>query len=101
VCRTSKWRERILALSVAYGPAKGDHCYKAWVNRGAGSIGSVVVERLLAAGHEPIVVDNLKEGYRAAVLADVLFIEASVAVSTAISKSNLGDYQSPCTYDTR
>lgn len=57
---------------------------KILVTGGAGYIGSVVVEQLVAAGHEPIVVDNLEEGHRAAVPADVQFIEASVADRPAI-----------------
>lgn len=40
------------------------------VTGGAGYIGSVVVEELLQAGEEVIVVDNLSQGHRAAVAAD-------------------------------
>ena len=57
---------------------------KILVSGGAGYIGSVVVEQLVAAGHEPIVIDNLEEGHRAAVPADVRFIEASIADRPAV-----------------
>jgi UDP-glucose 4-epimerase len=40
---------------------------KTFVTGGAGYIGSVTVERLLEAGHEVIVFDNLERGHRAAV----------------------------------
>jgi UDP-glucose 4-epimerase len=40
---------------------------KVLVTGGAGYIGSVVTEQLLAAGHKVIVIDNLSRGYRQAV----------------------------------
>ncbi|MEB3330087.1 MAG: UDP-glucose 4-epimerase GalE [Candidatus Sericytochromatia bacterium] len=45
---------------------------------GAGYIGSVTVERLLAAGHTPIVFDNLVKGHREAVPAGVPFLEGDM-----------------------
>ncbi|RKY61592.1 MAG: UDP-glucose 4-epimerase GalE [Candidatus Latescibacterota bacterium] len=45
------------------------------VTGGAGYIGSVVVEQLLCRGYEVVVVDNLKEGHREAVLPEAAFYE--------------------------
>jgi len=44
------------------------------VTGGAGYIGSIVVERLLAEGAQVVVLDNLQEGHRAAVLPEATFI---------------------------
>ena len=41
------------------------------VTGGAGYIGSVTTARLLARGHEPVVLDNLSRGHRAAVAASL------------------------------
>ena len=46
---------------------------KVLVAGGAGYIGSHCVRQLIAAGHEPVVVDNLVYGHRAAVPANVRF----------------------------
>ena len=46
---------------------------------GAGYIGSVVATRLLAAGHEVVVLDDLSTGHRDAVPAGALFIHGTVA----------------------
>ncbi|MEO6391767.1 MAG: UDP-glucose 4-epimerase GalE [Pyrinomonadaceae bacterium] len=48
------------------------------VTGGAGYIGSATVERLLAAGQEVVVLDNLVYGHRAAVPAEVPFYEGQV-----------------------
>ncbi len=45
------------------------------VTGGAGYIGSICVERLLQQGHKVVVVDNLQEGHREAVLPDAMFYE--------------------------
>ncbi len=45
------------------------------VTGGAGYIGSVCVELLLKQGHAVVVVDNLQEGHREAVLPDAIFYE--------------------------
>ena len=45
------------------------------VTGGAGYIGSVVTEHLLAGGHEVVVVDNLSTGHRGAIDAGVVFHE--------------------------
>jgi UDP-glucose 4-epimerase len=48
------------------------------VTGGAGYIGSVVVEQLLARGDTPIVLDDLSTGHRAAVAPGVEFIKGNV-----------------------
>lgn len=52
---------------------------KVLVTGGAGYIGSVTVETLLARGHEPIVLDDLSTGHRASVPDGVPFVHGSVA----------------------
>jgi UDP-glucose 4-epimerase len=60
---------------------------KLLVTGGAGYIGSIVAQQLLAAGHEVTVLDNLERGHRAAVpegarlaVADLLDLDAVTAV---------------------
>jgi UDP-glucose 4-epimerase len=48
------------------------------VTGGAGYIGSHTLRHLVAAGHEPIVVDDLSAGHRAAVPAGVALAEAGI-----------------------
>ncbi|HEX8476158.1 MAG TPA: UDP-glucose 4-epimerase GalE [Pyrinomonadaceae bacterium] len=48
------------------------------VTGGAGYIGSVVTEELLAAGHEVVVYDNLTKGHRGAVHEDAKFVEGDL-----------------------
>ena len=45
------------------------------VTGGAGYIGSIVVEQLVEHGHRVVVVDNLQEGHREAVLPEAIFYE--------------------------
>ncbi|MBN1829383.1 MAG: UDP-glucose 4-epimerase GalE [Deltaproteobacteria bacterium] len=45
------------------------------VTGGAGYIGSICVEELLAEGHEVVVIDNLQEGHREALMAKAVFYE--------------------------
>jgi UDP-glucose 4-epimerase len=49
------------------------------VTGGAGYIGSVVTEELLADGHEVTVYDNLSNGHRAAVHPEARFVEGDLA----------------------
>ncbi len=62
---------------------------KVLVVGGAGYIGSVVSSRLLAAGHEVVVLDDLSSGHHDAVAPGAEFVRASVqddrAVSTALN----------------
>src|SRR5437868_14204850 len=48
------------------------------VTGGAGYIGSVVTEELIAAGHDTVVYDNLSKGHRAAVHPYARFVEADL-----------------------
>ncbi len=59
---------------------------KVLVAGGAGYIGSHCVRQLLAAGHEPVVLDNLVYGHRAAVPAGVRLHEAGLANSGALDR---------------
>jgi len=49
------------------------------VTGGAGYIGSVLTEELVRQGHRVIVLDNLKEGHRAAVVSEAIFIQADLS----------------------
>jgi UDP-glucose 4-epimerase len=48
------------------------------VTGGAGYIGSVLVEELLASGHYPVVYDNLSKGHRDAVVPGAQFVQAEL-----------------------
>ena len=48
------------------------------VTGGAGYIGSICVEELLKQNHKVIVIDNLQEGHREAVLPDTTFYEGDI-----------------------
>jgi UDP-glucose 4-epimerase len=54
------------------------------VTGGAGYIGSVVVEQLIAAGDSVVVFDNLSQGHRAAVHPSAVFVEGDLANRAAI-----------------
>src|SRR5256885_13917659 len=51
--------------------------HRVLVTGGAGYIGSVVVEQLLARGHVPIVLDDLSTGHRAAIAPGVEFVQGN------------------------
>jgi UDP-glucose 4-epimerase len=51
---------------------------KLLVTGGAGYIGSIIAQQLLAGGHEVVVLDDLSRGHRAAVPEGARFIEASL-----------------------
>ncbi|MDB6093363.1 MAG: UDP-glucose 4-epimerase [Verrucomicrobia bacterium] len=53
---------------------------------GAGYIGSHCVRQLIAAGHRPVVLDNLVYGHRAAVAADVALHELSLGDEAAVER---------------
>jgi UDP-glucose 4-epimerase len=59
---------------------------KVLVAGGAGYIGSHCVRQLIAAGHEPVILDNLVYGHRAAVPAGVRLLEAGLADAAALEK---------------
>jgi len=53
---------------------------------GAGYIGSHCVRQLIAAGHRPVVVDNLVYGHRAALAASVPFHSADIGDEQAVGR---------------
>jgi UDP-glucose-4-epimerase GalE len=55
------------------------------VTGGAGYVGSVTVEHLLAAGHDTVVVDDLSTGHRKAVAAGAQFVHADVRDAAALA----------------
>ena len=56
------------------------------VTGGAGYIGSICVEELLKQNHHVIVVDNLKEGNREAVLPEAFFCEGNIGNQDFLEK---------------
>ncbi len=58
---------------------------KVLVTGGAGYIGSITTEKLIAQGHEVVVFDNLYQGHRAAVPPKAVFVRGDLAVRTQIS----------------
>jgi UDP-glucose 4-epimerase len=59
---------------------------KVLVVGGAGYIGSHCVRQLLAAGHEPVVLDNFVYGHRAALTPSVKFYENNMADAAALDR---------------
>lgn len=59
---------------------------KVLVAGGAGYIGSHCVRQLIAASHEPVVLDNLVYGHRAAVPAGVKFLNANLGDTAALDR---------------
>lgn len=57
---------------------------KILVTGGAGYIGSIVVEQLVAAGESVVVFDNLYQGHREAVHPDAVFVEGDLCDRAAI-----------------
>ncbi len=53
---------------------------------GAGYIGSHCVRQVAAAGHRPVVIDNLAFGHRAAVAPDVPFYDVNLGDEAAVGK---------------
>jgi UDP-glucose 4-epimerase len=62
---------------------------RVFVTGGAGYIGSVVVEELVAAGDEVIVFDNFSQGHRAAVHPAAQLIEGDLADRVAVDRALL------------
>ncbi len=56
------------------------------VTGGAGYIGSVTVQALLAAGHHPVVLDDLTTGHRRAVAPGVRLVEGSYADGVLVER---------------
>ena len=59
---------------------------KVLVTGGAGYIGSIAVDALIASGHEVAVLDNLYMGHRAAVNLQAVFFEADLADRSAVDQ---------------
>src|SRR5690349_6332157 len=57
------------------------------VTGGAGYIGSVVTEQLVADGHEVVVYDNLSKGHRDAVVAGAHFVEGDLRDADLLQKT--------------
>ena len=55
------------------------------VTGGAGYIGSVVVDQLLAGGHDVVVLDDLSAGHREAVPAGATFVHAGIGDRAAVT----------------
>jgi UDP-glucose 4-epimerase len=60
---------------------------KVLVTGGAGYIGSITAEVLLAAGHEVVVFDNLSQGHRAAVPTDAVWVQGDLSEPSAIRQT--------------
>jgi UDP-glucose 4-epimerase len=63
---------------------------KILVTGGCGFIGSHIVEALLAAGHAPVILDDLSTGKRSNVPADISVIEGSIEDADAVSRAIQG-----------
>ncbi|NOT95701.1 MAG: UDP-glucose 4-epimerase GalE [Nitrospira sp.] len=59
---------------------------KVLVTGGAGYIGSVAVERLIAAGYTVVVFDNLSQGHQAAVHPAAIFVAGDLADTSALDR---------------
>ncbi len=57
------------------------------VTGGAGYIGSVICDQLLAEGHRVVVIDNLSKGHRDALADEVVFVEADLSDNTAVTEA--------------
>jgi UDP-glucose 4-epimerase len=56
------------------------------VTGGAGYVGSITIESLLAAGHEVVALDDLRTGHRAAVHADAAFVQGDIADADLVGR---------------
>jgi UDP-glucose 4-epimerase len=65
---------------------------KLLVTGGAGYIGSIVGRRLLAEGHEVVVVDNLERGHREAVSEEMRLVVADLLDADAMAELLKGDF---------
>ena len=57
------------------------------VTGGAGYIGSVICDQLLAEGHRVVVIDNLSKGHRDALAAEVTLVEADLLDAAVVSET--------------
>jgi UDP-glucose 4-epimerase len=63
---------------------------KLLVTGGAGYVGSVTSRLLLDAGHEVVVLDSLRTGFREAVAPDATFVEADIADAARVLTPDAG-----------
>ena len=63
---------------------------KLLVTGGAGYVGSVTSRLLLDAGHQVVVLDNLRTGFREAVTPDATFVEADIAEAGSVLTPDAG-----------
>src|SRR2546421_12302162 len=88
----------ILSIHVNYfSDRRGPHCLehrdssetlmRILVTGGAGYIGSVVAEELIAAGHDTVVFDNLSKGHRAAVHTGARFVEGDLRAGEEVRRA--------------
>jgi UDP-glucose 4-epimerase len=63
---------------------------KLLVTGGAGYVGSVTSRLLLDAGHDVVVLDNLRTGFREAVAPDATFVEADIADAAQVLTPDAG-----------
>jgi len=56
------------------------------VTGGAGYVGSVVTEELLKAGHNIVLLDNIQQGHRQAVLQQVQFVHADICDGSSLEE---------------
>ncbi|GIE79440.1 UDP-glucose 4-epimerase GalE [Actinoplanes philippinensis] len=63
---------------------------KLLVTGGAGYVGSVTSRLLLDAGHEVVVLDNLRTGFREAVAPDATFVQADIADAAQVLTPDAG-----------
>ena len=60
------------------------------VTGGAGYVGSIIVEQLIEAGHQTLVLDSLSQGHREAVAPGAEFIEGDVGADAALEAAFSG-----------
>src|SRR5689334_9985327 len=78
------------SITIGVGAPEETRVMRVLVTGGAGYIGSHVVRRLLAAGHEPFVLDNVAEGHRAAVDRRVALTVGDIADPRALDEAMAG-----------
>src|SRR5437773_12111482 len=80
------WLRKQICLAITVGKSITLSPMKVLVAGGAGYIGSHCVRQLTAAGHEPVVVDNLAYGHRASVPPGVRFVQADLGDAAALDR---------------
>jgi UDP-glucose 4-epimerase len=68
------------------------------VTGGAGFVGSHCVAELIARGYNVVVFDNLQQGRRAAVPAEVEFVEGDLASHTVLDRMPIDAFRLPALF---